>query len=271
MIKLLPTNTPENTRLPKNFFEGLSELFLELGIDGHDFIDDFVRNYLKCASETHKSKTDIYSSTGFSEYMVKKHLGHSKHKSYPKRKQYYQSLISEIKELCKKSKDGNIPIYGQFKSYNSAFSKSNATDNTITALSTLKKLIKAGFVEKVDDKNIKLITTLQTKGLNNKEDTLKLFANLINRISGTVLHNLLAEDNEESLFQMSYFSKAVHPDNKQELTDELRNQQRKDFRKYQKIIDSYEEKGLNRNRVESLNQEIGLTSLIFKTETRSKS
>ncbi|MCF6318086.1 MAG: hypothetical protein L3J83_02240 [Proteobacteria bacterium] len=270
MIDLLADKNFTSSKLPENFFHGLSELFLELGIDGHEFIEDFTRCYLLCASGVYDKSTDVYSATGFSEYMAKKHLKDSAQVSYPKRKQYYRSLINEIKDLCLQSTDGTIPIYGQFSSFNSAFSKSNATDNTVTALSTLKKLIKAGLVEKVDNKRIKFITSLPTSGLNNKDDTLKLFANLIYRITGTVLHNLLAKNDEETLFQMSYFSKAVHPDNKRKLTDELRKEQRKDFRKYQKIIDSYEEKGFMRKRMEGQNEEIGLTSLIFNTQMRSK-
>jgi hypothetical protein len=243
-------------------------LFLELGIDGHEFSNDFNRFYVQHAAKKFKRKADVYNATGFTEYTAKKYLDNSAYNLNPKRKQYYRSLINDIKQMCERSKDGTIPIHGKYKSYVAAFNEANATNNTITAPSMLKKLIKAGFVEKVDDKNIKFVTSLQTIGLNNRYDTLKLFANLINRISGTVLHNLLAENSEETLFQMSYFSNAIHPDNKRKLSDKLRKEQRKDYRKYQKIIDSYEEKGFMRKWVESLNQEIGVTSLIFKTQTR---
>lgn len=258
-----------NTKLPENFFLGLTELFLELGIDGHDFIDDFTRYYLLQASNAFDKRTDIYNSTGFSEYTAKKYLTNSQYASHPKRRKHYRSLIIEIKELCEKSKDGSIPIYGKSSSYNAAFAKSNATDNTITASSTLKKLIKAGCVTKIDNENIKFITTLQTNGSNSKKDTLRLLANLVNRVSGTFLHNLLAKNNDNTLFQMSYFSKTVHPDNKKKLTDELREEQRKDFRKYQKIIDSYEEKGYKQKQMEYLNEEVGVTSLIFRTKNTS--
>lgn len=271
MNEILADNDFANVKLPENFFLGLTKLFLELGIDGHDFIADFTHYYLACASNAYEKRTDIYSSTGFSEYMAKKYLTKSHHETYPKRQQYYRSLINEIQELCQASKDGSIPIYGKFKSFNAAFYKSNATDNTVTAPSILKKLVKAGFIEKVGDKNIKFITSLQPNGINDKEEIIKLFANLINRVSGTLLHNYLVDNNEETLFQMTYFTKAVHPDNKKKLSDELRKEQRKDFRKYQKIIDNYEEKGFMRKRVESQNEEIGLTSLIFNTQKRSKS
>jgi len=268
MLNLQIDNISINSKLPKQFFEGLSELLLELGIDGYEFINDFTRHYVKCASKKSKKKADIYNSTGFSDYTAKKHLGDSKYKSYPKRKQYYLTLINNIKELCQKSKDGCIPIHGNHKSYVAAYNDANAANNTITAPSVLKKLIKAGIVKKVDNKNIKFITSLQTRGLNSREDTLKYFADLINRVSETILHNLLAKNNEGTLFQMTYFSNAVHPDNRKELSDKLREEKRKDYRKYQKIIDSYEEKGSLRKWVESLNQEIGITSLIFKTQMR---
>ena len=268
MLDLQIDNISINSKLPKQFFEGLSELFLELGIDGHEFINDFTRHYVKCASKKSEKKADIYNSTGFSDYTAKKYLGDSDHKSYPKRKQYYRSLINNIKDLCEKSKDGCIPIHGKHKSYVSEFNDANAANNTITAPSMLNKLIKAGFVQKVGNKKIKFITSLPTIGLNNKDDILKLLANLINRASSTLLHNLLTDKSEDTLFQMTYYSNAVHPDNKRELSDKLRVEQRKDYRKYQKIIDNYEEKGLLCKWVESLNQEIGITSLIFKTQMR---
>ena len=265
MLDLQTDNIRINSKLPKQFFEGLCDLFLELGIDGHEFINDFTQHYVQRAAKILETRADVYNSTGFSEYKAKKHLDNSNHKSYPKRKQYYLILINSIKELCERSKDGYIPIYGTHKSYVAAFNDANTADNTVTAPSMLRKLEKAGIVEKIDEKNIRFITSLQTNGLNNKEDTLKFFANLVNRISGTVLHNLLAENNEDTLFQMAYFSNAIHPDNKRKLSDELREEQRKDYRKYQKIIDSYEEKGFLRKWVASLDQEIGVTSLIFKT------
>ena len=265
---LQTNNHHKSSKLPKQFYQGFCELLMELDIDGDDFINDFTRYYVECAANKFKSKTDIYNATGFSEYTARKHLGDTEYKVCSKRKLYYSILINYIKEMCEKSKDGCIPIRGKHKSYVAAFDDAHATDNTITGPSVLKKLIKAGVVEKIDEKNIKFITSLQTKGLSNKSDILKLLANLINRISGTVLHNLLAKNNEEALFQMSYFSNAVHPDKKRELSDKLREEKRKDYRRYQNIIDSYEEKGSLRKWVESLNQEIGVTSLIFKTQMR---
>ena len=268
MLDLQTDNIRINSKLPEPFFEGLCDLFLELGIDGHEFINDFTQHYVQRAAKTMETRADVYNSTGFSEYKAKKHLDDSDHKTYPKRKQYYLILINSIKELCERSKDGCIPIYGTHKSYVAAFNDANATDNTVTAPSMLRKLVKAGIVKKVDEKNIKFITSLQTKGLNNKEGTIKVLANLINRASDTLLHNLLTANSDDTLFQMAYFSNAVHPDNKKKLSDELRDEQRKDYRKYQKMIDSYEEKGLSRKRVVSLDQEIGVTSLIFKTQKR---
>ena len=257
-----------NLKLPKQFFEGLCELFLELGIDGHEFSNDFNRYYVQHAAKTFKRKADVYNATGFSEYTAKKYLDNSQYNANPKRKQYYRSLINDLKEMCERSKDGTIPIHGTHKSYVAAFNDANATNNTITAPSMLKKLIKAGIVEKVDDKNIKFVTSLQTKGFNTQEDILRLLADLVSRASGTLLHNLLTKNSEETLFQMAYFSNVVHPDNKKKLSNELREEQRKDYRKYQKMIDSYEEKGFMRKWVQSLNEEIGVTSLIFKTQTR---
>jgi hypothetical protein len=264
------TSTFKNDKLPRQFFIGLSELFLELGIDGHQFVQDFTRHHLQTAAQSSTRLTDIYNRTGFSEYTSKKFLNNSDTKYYPKRKQYYRSLINEIKELCQKSKDDSIPIYGKHHSYVAAFNYANATDNSITAPSVLQKLIKAGIVEKLKNKRIRFITSLPTTGLNNTDDITKLLAVMINRISSTLLHNLITDNSEDTLFQMTYYSNAIHPDNRKTLTDRLREEQRKDFLKYQKIIDAYEEQGLQRKQVESLDQEVGVTSLIFNNQTRSK-
>ena len=268
MRDITTENRPKQLTLPDYFFEGLSELLLEIGIDGYDFINEFTRHYVLCAAKNTKKKTDIYNATGFSEYTAKKYLNDADHKTYPKRKQYYRSLINRIKELCERSKDGCIPIYGAHRSYISAYDDTNSATNVTTAASMLNKLIKAGFVEKIDEKNIRFVTSLQTKGFNNQEDFIRVLSDLVSRASSTLLHNLLAKNSDDTLFQMTYFSNAVHPDNHQELSNWLREEQRNDFRKYQKKIDSFEEKEFIRKWVQSLNQEIGVTSLIFNTQSR---
>ncbi len=268
MIDLNIDNIHNNSKLNDRFFEGLCDLFLELGIDGHQFINEFTKHYVKRAAEASETNSDIYNSTGFSPYTAKKHLRKSENIDYPKRKQYYYILINRIKELCEHSKDGCIPINGTHQSYVSAFNDANTADNTITARSMLRKLVKAGLVEQIENKKIKFLNSLPQSGLNKKEDIIRQLSDLVNRISATFLHNFLAKNNDETLFQMSYFSNAVHPDNIKKLIDKLRNEQRKDFKKYQKIIDSFEEKGLNRILVESLNLEIGVTSFTFNTQLR---
>ena len=268
MFDLQTDNIRINSKLPEQFFEGLCDLFLELGIDGHEFINDFTQHYVQRAAKTMETRADVYNSTGFSEYKAKKHLDDSEYKTYPKRKQYYFTLINKLRELCEHSKDNCIPIHGTHKSFVAAFNDANTADNTITAPSMLRKLAKAGLVEIIDNKKIKFLTSLPKSGLNSREDILRLLSDLVNRISSTLLHNLSVTNNKDTLFQMAYFSNAVHPDNNKKLSDELREEQRKDYRKYQKMIDSYEEKGLSRKRVQSLNQEIGVTSLIFKTQKR---
>lgn len=268
MLDKLTQDAEKNSKLNEEFFEGLCDLFLELGIDGHEFINDFTKHYVQRTEKVVKTKSDVYSATGFSEYTAKKYLEKSQSNDSPRRKQFYYLLISRLKELCTASKDSTIPIHGKHGSYVSVFNEVNTTDKSVTAPSMLKKLIKAGFVEKVDKKRIKFLNSLQKSGLVAKEDIIRLLSDLVNRFSNTLLHNFLAKSNNETLFQMSYFSNAVHPSNFKKLTDLLRKEQRKDFQKYQKIIDSFEEKGLMRILVESLNQEIGLTAFTFNTQLR---
>ncbi len=146
MIDTLTQDADKNSKLNEEFFEGLCDLFLELDIDGHEFINNFTKHYVQRTAKVVETKSDIYTATGFSEYTAKKYLDKSENTDYPKRKQYYYVLISRLKELCDRSQDGSIPIHGKHRSYVSAFNDANTTEKSVTAPSMLKKLIKAGFM-----------------------------------------------------------------------------------------------------------------------------
>ncbi len=111
---------------------------------------------------------------------------------------------------------------------------------------------------------------MPSAGLNEKEDVIKIFSNFINRTSKTFRHNFITKNNDDTLFQMSYISHAVHPDNHNKLLNWLRNELRRDFLKYQRKIDSMEEQGYMRKMVEGLNLEIGLTALTFNHPIEEK-
>jgi len=253
-------------KLPPKFYRGLGSLLHELGMDGNDVVEDFISQYVNHAYQQSKTKSSVYLSTGFSRHIVKKYLNKNGIvKRQKKRSLYYDLLSGELKNLSQKHPDGLIPIHGKFGSYTAAFDHTKSSDNIITAKSMLDNLITAGIVEKVG-KNIRFLTSLQTKSLLDIDSVINTLADLMYRISKTIQHNINASSNNETLFQMSYLSNSISKKNRRKLTDELRELARKHFREYQALIDSYEETDISKQEVVDLNNEIGISTFIFNND-----
>ncbi|MCF6318199.1 MAG: hypothetical protein L3J83_02805 [Proteobacteria bacterium] len=256
----------QSQKLPTKFYQGLSALLHDLGIDGNDVVEDFISHYVKHAYEKTKTKSSVYLSTGFSRHIVKKYLNQANvnHKQ-KKRNLYYDLLINELKKLSTKHENGLIPIYGKFGSYTAAFDNTKPLDNIITSKSMLDNIITMGLVDKIDS-NIRFLTSLQTKSLLDADSIINMLADLMNRISKTIQHNIKAKSTDETLFQMTYLSNSISPTNRRKLTDGLRELARRHFREYQQLIDSYEEKDYSQSEIEDLNNEIGISTFIFNND-----
>ncbi len=252
-------------KLPTKFYSGLSALLQELGIDGNDVVDDFIINYVNHAYKHTQTKSSVYLTTGFSRHVVKKCLENQSTKKTDKRNAHYLLLLGELKKLSNKYKDGLIPIHGKFGSYTSAFNQTKPSDNIITAKSMLDNLLTIGVLNKLKDK-VSFETTLQKEGLFKPESIINLLVSLMYRLSKTLYHNLQVESNEETLFQMTYYSNSIKPSKRKELTDGLRELARKHFYEYQALIDSYEDTELSNQGIEDLNNEIGISSFIFNNK-----
>lgn len=194
-------NRPQLLSLPDYFFESLTELLLELGMDVHQFIDEFTNHYTMTAAKHYEQKSDIYKANGLSEFTVKKSLNDNDYKTAYK--SHYQSLINRIKQLCEQSEDGCILVHGEKNSYMAAFNETNSATVVSAAASTLDKLVKAGVVEKVDNEKIRFISSLNTKELNSPDNIIVLLSNLVSQAPLTPFDNLSLEEIEEALFQMA--------------------------------------------------------------------
>ncbi|HPI96546.1 MAG TPA: hypothetical protein PK055_11530 [Gammaproteobacteria bacterium] len=256
----------EKSKLPTNFYKSLSSLLFDLGIDGNDVVEDFISHYISHAYEQTKTKSSVYLTTGFSRHIVKKYLEEKETHSKSNSKFMHQTvLLAELHKLSKKYDDGLIPIYGKFGSYTSTFNRVKPQDNIITSKTVLDILISSGKVKKKGE-YIQFISSLGRKGLRDKASIINTLAISMARMSNTIQHNYHAKTNEETLFQASYFSTLIKPENRRKLTDKLRELTRKHFREYQALIDSYEETDLTPKEVEDLNNEIGISTFIFDNE-----
>ncbi len=256
----------QSKKLPTKFYQGLSGLLHDLGIDGNDVVEGFISHYVNHAYEKTKTKSSVYLSTGFSRHVVKKYLDQvNLHNKQNKRSLYYDLLIGELKKLSGKYENGLIPIYGKFGSYTAAFNNTKPLDNIITSKSMLDNIITMGLVKKVDS-SIRFLTSLPTKSLLTPDSVVNILAHFMNRISQTIQHNYKAKSTDETLYQMSYLSNSISPINRRKLTDELRELAREHFREYQQLIDSYEEKDYSQSEVEDLNNEIGISTFIFNND-----
>lgn len=266
MEKILNSRDFHPTKLPTNFYKSLSSLLFDLGIDGNDVVEDFISHYISHAYEQTKTKSSVYLTTGFSRHIVKKYLEEKNTLSKSNSKFMYQTLLlAELHKLSEKYTNGLIPIHGKFGSYTSTFNRVKPQDNIITAKTMLDNLIASEKVKRRGT-HIQFVSPLQTKGLRTRVSIINTLASMMTRLAKTIQHNYRVTNNEESLFQMSYFSTSILPEKRGELISELRELARKHFREYQQLIDSYEQKDLVQQEIEDLNNEVGISTFIFNND-----
>lgn len=267
MTNIFSLENFQTGKLPKKFYQGLTALLHDLGIDGNNIVDDFIAQYIHYAHQKTSTKSSVYLSTGFSRHIVKKYLdANNLYKKHKKRSFYYGLLLAELQKLSSQYHDGLIPIYGEFGSFTATFDNTKQPGNIITSKSMLNQLITIGVVEKVENK-IRFLTSLQSRGLFTADAIIDLLASLMHQLSQTLLHNFNAKSADDTLYQMSYLSNSIRPDKRQELTDKLRELARQHFREYQQLIDSYEETDISIQEIENLNNELGISTFIFNNDT----
>lgn len=254
--------------IPKKLYDGLSKVFHQFGIDGNDVVNSFINSYLELAFKQSPIKNDVSLSTGFGRRYIKTYLENIKPATEIKSKtrSNHETIIILLKSLADDSKDGVIPIYGKYDSFNSIFNTVRKPSNNVSARSMIDKLIRVGIIKKIDTKHIQFVTTLPPKGLNSREDATRIFSEAIYRLCCTILHNITVKNHKDTLVQMSYWSNAINPEHYKTCTDELSEETRRYLKNCSIIIDKFEEKGLSKNVADTENIELGVSAFIFQNK-----
>jgi len=263
MRNVLPIKNYDLKKISQKFHDGIIKLFYKLGIDGNEFIDDFIHSYISYAYEQSKKRSDVYLSTGFGRRYLENYLNKIKSKTKNLKTTNHKSLIAQLMEYAELHPNGIITINGKYRSFSAAFNAVDSYPNEITARSMLDKLIRVGVVERVDKKHIRFVTSLPAIGLNDPDDVIRNLSGTMNRLCHTLLHNMDTEKNNDGLTQMSRWSNAISPEDYQSCSDELRDEVRKCMKNCEYILIKYEKKGLLKKTAEAKNIELGISAFIF--------
>lgn len=133
-------------KIPPKFFDGLAQLFYQLGINGHDVVEGFIYSYIKHAYQQSPVKSDMYAATGLGRGHLKKYLQQISLKPANSSTLSYKSLIVELSKLAQKTTDGIFPVYGKFKSFSSVYEYTKSGENITTLKSMLKKMIRMSHI-----------------------------------------------------------------------------------------------------------------------------
>lgn len=255
-------------QLASNFYLAVTELFFHLDIDGQEFVDDFIEGYLNQASIHSKTKGQVLLDTGFTRYQVKNYFSGDKKRTSNTEKNFYCQVLDKLRDICHTAPDNTIPIKNSRNSFNMIFSSIQLSGKIITPKMLLSSFIKRGFVKRIDDYHIQFITSIPTDIQNSKDKIIQLFCDHIQRLAGTLIHNLHAEDKDDTWYQMSYTSIHVHPKHHKKVGDELRIILRKAMKDCQNVIDGHEEtEEFGKRQVENLGKEIGISTFFFNNDS----
>jgi hypothetical protein len=243
--KLQISELPATVQIPNEITVGLSLLFYEMGVDGNDVINQFIKYYIQRAREDSETLANICTNTGFSKHVVNKFIQESELKPSKKKKLYYRSLVQGLKDLSVKLKGEPFPIKGKFNSFLSVYNNCSEGEGKvnykeISGASVCKRLIKVGILEDVDGR-VRFLSSKQRVGCANMHTAMKEFACTIHRMAHTINHNLKKDNNEDTLFQASYFSTIIEPSKHSLVAKLLREKQRECFNECISIIDEHEE------------------------------
>ncbi|WP_395377961.1 hypothetical protein [Marinicella sp. W31] len=255
--------------LRERFYLAITEFFYDLEIGGQDTVNQFIFHYINEVFKKTNSKGSTSYETGFSRHIINKFLNDYSGKPSSENN-YYKSMIIELDKLAKKNKNAMIPIKGKYGSFNWLFyNVVPNTNNDLGAQALLQSLEKRGFLKKIDDESIQFITTMPTEIDNTPDEVIFIFCQLVDRVTGTLRHNLKATNRDETRYQTSFRSNKIHPNNHKACTDKIRERLRKCFADCIDIVESFEEtEDFFVKQVEHLNQEVGFTMFIFNNEIR---
>ena len=188
------TNNPQNNiqsfpfhnHIPLVFHQTISKLFFLLGINGKEYVDDFIVSYIKHAkSKTHKN-SDVYAVTGFGRRIVEKNLYRMKQQHSPYQNMHL-CIVNELEKQSRKNTLALIPIRSISKvdkykrdlgikntmTFMDIFNIHQNPSTNITPKSMLRQLIRVGILVKHDKHCVMFQSRLLGKGLRTSEDVIR--------------------------------------------------------------------------------------------------
>lgn len=252
-----------NRKLLVNFYTSVTMLFYELDINGQEFVDQFVDEYIQHAFDELGTKSGVFLQTSFSRRKIDKYFQKSR-KATPFQDNYYRTIVFELEQLSKELPDGIIPIYEGPKSYKKIANKVIEASKVITAKSLLESMIKRKIVEYHDENHIKFISAVQS-GIDNTPDrVIDVFCLTTERLISTLIHNYKAPDLDSTRFQLTINTIHIEEKHHKEVTDLVREKLRKLMREIVEIHEQYEVKTeIDKRRVENANIELGTSAFIY--------
>ncbi len=248
-----------------SFYLGISELFFELEIDGQNFVDDFILNYLNHAANKVENKGEVQLKTGFTKYQITQYFKGELKRSSNSEKNLYNRILERIKFVTKNNPEKIIPIKRHKHSFTTIFNNLDAS-TMLTSKMMLDSLINRGFVEYVDENHIRYISPNPQTFVNTPEKIIQLFCDLTYRASKTLIHNLNAEAGKEK-YQRSLMSDRVPPEKYDVVEKGVKSILEKAYKECQELIDANEVTDeFAIKQVEKLGQELGFSAFYFNNK-----
>ncbi len=255
----------KSQKLTEDFYLAVSELFYELNINGKEFIDHFIVNFINYVERQTERKSDLIISTGFSSYQIDKYLNKNIRMESDSINSFYSELVLKIKDACENSPDGSIPLKGH-KSYSKIFYSFETPMRMVSSQSMLDSLIKKGILKKNENKTISFVQSLPSHRDNTKEHVIMVFNNAVKRLTRTLISNFKESDKEQQLTQTTYFSKHIPLSRFKSTNAELKKLSRRYIEACQEVIDRNEvETEFEKRQIEKLGLELGVSTFIFNT------
>lgn len=251
-------------QLAEEFYLAISSFFYEMDINGQEFVDNFVETYIKHVDSKTNRVSDIILNTGFTKTVIENTLKGVKKSRQFATKSFFGEMIDEVKRICSRNEDMTMKIKGTSNSFTSVFYRLESSTKQLTSHSFLDYMIKRGILQKVDENTIRFVRSFPDKHINTKEKMLKLFANVMERFSHTLMTNHKAMNSADENFQQTYRSWHIDPSKHDEVRDKLKELVRKHWLEYQALIDGFEvETEFEKNRVEQTGAELGISTFVY--------
>jgi len=251
-------------KLAQDFYFSVCSFFYEMDVNGQEFVDEFVDNYIEHINNKSKRLSDVILETGFSKSMIQKSLDGVRHSRQYNTRTFFFDMMMEIKQICDKNSNKTMLLKGSYDSYTQLFYRLEPSTKNLAPKSFLEHLIKRGIVRLYDQFSIQLMSTIPTHHENTKEKMMSLFSLEIQRFTHTLMRNFKTQSDDKRNYQQTLVSKYIHPDKHDRVRLELKELVRKHWIDYQALLDSHEEPtDFGKKKAEKTGAELGISTFIY--------